>query len=133
MRNVIGENIKRVREEKGMTQKELAEKCNLAVITIRQYESGKREPKQRTLNKIAKALDVYILELTIDKQAHHISIWDILAKNKAEMKESEYALNKISGYIRLLNDDGKEKAIEQVELLTKIPEYKKDTENQDQE
>lgn len=28
---------------------------------------------------------------------------------------------------------GKEKAIEQVELLTKIPEYKKDPENQDQE
>ncbi|SCJ22088.1 Predicted transcriptional regulator [uncultured Eubacterium sp.] len=34
-----------------------------------------------------------------------------------------------------LNDTGKEKAIEQVELLTKIPEYKKDpgNDNQDQE
>ena len=34
-----------------------------------------------------------------------------------------------------LNDKGKEKAIEQVELLTKIPEYKKDpgNDNQDQE
>ena len=133
MKNVIGENIKRVREKKGMTQKELAEKCNLATITIRQYESGKREPKTRTLNKIAKALDVYILELTIDKHAHHMSILDIMAKDKAEREESQYALEKISRYIRLLNDDGKEKAIEQVELLTKIPEYKKDTENQDQE
>ncbi len=132
-KNVIGENIKRVREEKGMTQKELAEKCNLATITIRQYESGKREPKTRTLHKIAKALDVYILELTIDKHAHYVSILDIMAKDKAEMEESEYALKKISRYIRLLNDDGKEKAIEQVELLTKIPEYKKDPENQDQE
>ena len=56
-----------------------------------------------------------------------------MAKDKAEMEESEYALKKISRYIRLLNDDGKEKAIEQVELLTKIPEYKKDPENQDQE
>ena len=27
-----------------------------------------------------------------------------------------------------LNDEGKEKAIEQVELLTKIPEYRYDTE-----
>lgn len=133
MKNVIGENIKRVREKKGMTQKELAEKCNLATITIRQYESGKREPKTRTLNKIAKALDVYILELTIDKHAHHMSILDIMAKDKAEREESQYALEKISRYIRLLNDDGKEKAIEQVELLTKIPEYKKDPENQDQE
>mgnify|MGYP000327649319 FL=1 len=133
MKNVIGENIKRVREKKGMTQKELAEKCNLATITIRQYESGKREPKTRTLNKIAKALDVYILELTIDKHAHYMSILDIMAKDKAEREESQYALEKISRYIRLLNDDGKEKAIEQVELLTKIPEYKKDPENQDQE
>lgn len=133
MKNVIGENIKRVREKKGMTQKELAEKCNLATITIRQYESGKREPKTRTLNKIAKALDVYILELTIDKHTHYMSILDIMAKDKAEREESQYALEKISRYIRLLNDDGKEKAIEQVELLTKIPEYKKDPESQDQE
>ena len=62
-----------------------------------------------------------------------MSILDIMAKDKAEREESQYALEKISRYIRLLNDDGKEKAIEQVELLTKIPEYKKDPENQDQE
>ena len=111
MQNVIGENIKRVRGKKGMTQKELAEKCNLATITIRQYESGKREPKTETLYKIAKALDVYILELTIDKHAHHMPILNIMAKDKAEMEESEYAFKKLSRYIGLLNDDGKEKAI----------------------
>ena len=41
--------------------------------------------------------------------------------------------DKYLAYFNDLNDTGKEKAIEQVELLTKIPEYKKDPENQDQE
>ena len=34
----IGNNIKRIREEKGMTQKELADKCNIIYQTIGKYE-----------------------------------------------------------------------------------------------
>ena len=41
----IGENIKNIRMQKGLTQKQLAEKSGVAEITIRQYESDKREPK----------------------------------------------------------------------------------------
>ena len=67
MQNIIGENIKSIRKEKKITQKELAEKCNLATITIRQYENGKREPKYETLSKIANALNVSILDLTLSK------------------------------------------------------------------
>ena len=44
MKNVIGENIKRVREKKGMTQKELAEKCNLLLGNMKvEKESLKLE------------------------------------------------------------------------------------------
>ena len=41
----VGDHIKNARKSAGMTQKELAEKCGAAEITIRQYESNKREPR----------------------------------------------------------------------------------------
>lgn len=59
----IGKNIKCARKNSGMTQEQLAKKCNLATITIRQYESGKREPKMEQLSALASALDVHVLEL----------------------------------------------------------------------
>ena len=54
----IGSNIKRVREEKGMTQKELADKCNIIYQTIGKYERNLLNPKLETIRKIAKALGV---------------------------------------------------------------------------
>lgn len=65
----VGENIRKYRIEKGLTQKQLGEKCNIAEPTIRRYELNKLHPKIKTLAKIASALniDVYVLlENTID-------------------------------------------------------------------
>lgn len=59
----IGENIKKYREKKGLTQKELGAALGLAEITIRQYESNKREPKYEILFSIADALNVSIDDL----------------------------------------------------------------------
>lgn len=54
----INQKIKEKRKEKGITQKQLAERCGLATGTIQQYESGKRKPKIENLYKIAVALMV---------------------------------------------------------------------------
>lgn len=59
----IGNNIKRIREEKGMTQKELADKCNIIYQTIGKYERNLLNPKYETLEKIAKALGVSSFDL----------------------------------------------------------------------
>lgn len=59
----IGENIRRIRKEKGLTQKELGNLCNLADSAIRRYELGGANPKLETIEKIAKALDVKIADL----------------------------------------------------------------------
>lgn len=56
----IGEKIKELRKEKGLTQKKLGELCGMADTTIRQYELGIRNPKIKTLEKIATALDVNV-------------------------------------------------------------------------
>lgn len=59
----IGGNIKKYREKKGLTQKELGAALGLAEITIRQYENNKREPKYERLYVIADMLSVSVSDL----------------------------------------------------------------------
>ena len=54
----IGEKIKRYRKERGLTQKELGEKCGIADSAIRRYELNGARPKIETIQKIANALDI---------------------------------------------------------------------------
>lgn len=56
----IGQRIKAARKDIGLTQDQLAQKSGVATITIRQYETGKRQPRLEQLQKIADALDVSI-------------------------------------------------------------------------
>lgn len=69
----IAENIKYLRKQKQMTQKNLAEESGLAEITIRQYESGKYVPKMESVYKLRKALDCNIYEI-LDKPAELLEI-----------------------------------------------------------
>lgn len=63
--STIGENIKRIRKEKNLTQKQLGELCSPPMVdsAIRRYEMGKANPKIETLKKIATALNVKLADL----------------------------------------------------------------------
>ncbi|MHA3065613.1 helix-turn-helix domain-containing protein [Lacticaseibacillus saniviri] len=52
------------RKKKGLTLKELGAMVNLGSNTISRYETGKREPKLETWQKLADALDVSVPYLT---------------------------------------------------------------------
>ena len=59
-------NIKRLREEKGMTQEQLAEKANVNRSLLNQLETGKlKNTSINTLQKIADTLNCKITELFI--------------------------------------------------------------------
>nr|DAD92892.1 MAG TPA: helix-turn-helix XRE-family like protein [Siphoviridae sp. ctxzZ3] len=59
-------NIKRVREEKGMTQEQLAEKAYVNRSLLNQLETGKlKNTSINTLQKIADTLNCKITELFI--------------------------------------------------------------------
>lgn len=62
----VGENIRRIRKELGLTQKALGQLCNINESQIRRYELGlsNSNPKIETIRKIADALGVSIYELT---------------------------------------------------------------------
>lgn len=67
----IGEKIKLFRNEKGLTQDELASKCGLSKNGLWNYENNKRQPSIETLEKIAVALDKPLVDLIgMDKLLH---------------------------------------------------------------
>ncbi|MDE6706540.1 MAG: helix-turn-helix domain-containing protein [Oscillospiraceae bacterium] len=50
---MIGEKIKALRKQKGVTAKKVAEALNILPDTYRNYETGRREPNLETLSSIA--------------------------------------------------------------------------------
>ncbi len=61
MSNKIGENIRKLRQQKKMSQDRLSKEANLALNTIVKLETSKNpNPTLETLQKIAKALGVSI-------------------------------------------------------------------------
>ncbi len=59
----FGQNLRRVRGEKGLNQKELAAASNMTQPQISYLERGKHRPQEATVNKLAEALGVSPEEL----------------------------------------------------------------------
>lgn len=147
----IGENIKRIRLEKGLTQKQLGERLGkISQQQIGQWETGKANPKIETLQKIANGLGVSIKELlqdnTYSQKPIDLTIFDsqeeahkalcaaypeLEEQDKKEKEEIQQILEDLetekeeellSNY-RQLNDSGKSEALKRVGELTEIPRY----------
>lgn len=54
----IGNTIKKLRIEKGLTQKEMADKLEIPPTTYSNYENNHREPNKEILEKICQILKV---------------------------------------------------------------------------
>ncbi|MCK9569303.1 helix-turn-helix domain-containing protein [Candidatus Pacearchaeota archaeon] len=54
----IGENIKRLRIKKCLTQVALAEAAGISAVAVKKIEAGDREPKKTTRAKLAKVFGV---------------------------------------------------------------------------
>lgn len=87
----LGNRIRELRAEKGVTLKELGEKTGLAPNTISQYETGNREPKLKTWQKLADYFGVSVGYLQgieakaeptseLEHQKSHDAIWKGMAK-----------------------------------------------------
>ena len=83
---MLGEKIKQYRENKKMTQNEIAEILGVKPATVSKYETGTIEPNIETLKKLAEIFEVSIDELLNDKKDEldisKINILDILREQK---------------------------------------------------
>lgn len=59
----LGQEIRRLRKEQRLNQTELAEKADVALMTISRIERGEHDPHIRTLGRIAGALGVSAFDL----------------------------------------------------------------------
>ncbi len=108
---VTGELIKAARIKRGLTQKQLGDLCGMADSAIRRYESGKGNPTQKTIQRIAAALG--------------IDPYSLYSFDQATAALSERISDRDRVYIALgkLNDGGMKKAAELLGLLAEIPRF----------
>lgn len=144
----IGNRIKKLRIEKGFSQKEMATITGIPYSTYSNYENNNREPNLEQLKKIATALNIELTEFFIIDNNEE-KIVDVSKLNSSEQLEilKEYGLKKpmliknlmtgetyevgfkmqdiLVGHFNKLNSEGKKEAVKRVEELTEIPRYTK--------
>lgn len=116
----IGRNIMLYRKELGLTQKELAKRSGLAENTIRQYETGKRQPRYECMVVIAKALGCLPVNLEYNTKESFFTNEQSLPLETLDM----YNLGKLQFVFRQLTPGAQDKVIEYARDLAKVPDYR---------
>lgn len=75
---MLGEKIKTYRENKNMTQNEVADILGVKSATISKYESNTLEPNIESIKKLAEIFEISIDELLKDEEEFNISKYNIL-------------------------------------------------------
>lgn len=86
----IGDNIRKYRNKKGLTQIELATISLCSESSIRKYEKGIRIPGSAILNKIAAALDISINDLIGDNPQNQLDIAREQIDENSKRNDIEY-------------------------------------------
>lgn len=139
MQETLGERIRTVRKNKGLSQKALGELCGIAEANIRKYELGKQNPKYGTIMKIADALEIHYEYLIFgDKNPYkefalEDAVWTIKENWEEVVNESDYSKETQETVIQLLlkfsdlNQAGRAKVFERIDELLELPKYTKKT------
>ncbi|MDO4170189.1 MAG: helix-turn-helix transcriptional regulator [Lachnospiraceae bacterium] len=133
MSDMLARNIKWYRQQKRMTQQQLADAVGISLMSIRRYEmKGKsnREPKIDILDKIA-----FTLDTTSDILRGKVSNYEFkdaqtgkpqnleITEQWIEHKEKE----KLDNNFKKANIEGKKKIVDYASDIVENPKYRKDT------
>ncbi|MFW7526647.1 helix-turn-helix transcriptional regulator [Vibrio ostreicida] len=86
---MLNENIKRLREEKGVTQADMGKSVKASAKTVMNWESGKTEPKASELVLIARKLGVSVNEILGEENNPHKKIIEKISSTIEGFDESE--------------------------------------------
>jgi transcriptional regulator with XRE-family HTH domain len=98
----IGKKVRHLRKSRGMKQEFLAEKLNISINAISQYETGKRNIDLTTMKKLAEIFDVPI-DYFIDE---NIELDDTSIEDKDQKSDSQQSLNYTIALLKGLIDQG---------------------------
>lgn len=110
------ERLKRLREARGMTRKEVSDKLSLNLRTYISYENNERETNSEVLVKLSKLFGVTTDYLLGNTSLSDNEVFSLQEKN-------------IIKFYRNLNEDGKRMADTYVKDLTENPKYTNDKSN----
>jgi transcriptional regulator with XRE-family HTH domain len=96
----LGRKISELRKEKGLTQEELVDKCNISVRTIQRIEAGEVTPRSFTVKTILAALDYDLSKISDidDKNERKFFEWlrDVLLIDIAPDKPAKYLIRQLN-------------------------------------
>ncbi|WP_299884330.1 helix-turn-helix transcriptional regulator [uncultured Lacinutrix sp.] len=116
------ENIKRIRKEKGMSQKDVSEKADMLVPTYSRLERGGSTPGLSTIVKIATALDIPVVELF---QSSEIKDRSVAQKLEMVNDLSEYNKNVVNIMLDSMIEKDRVEKIQEVKMKSRLAELEK--------
>lgn len=87
--HIVGENIRKNREEKGLSQEALAQALNVTRQTVSSWETGRTEPDLDTLHQIAQVLETTVEELIYSRRLKEPTVIRQVVEKKEVRKSIE--------------------------------------------
>lgn len=116
------ENIKRIRKEKGLTQKDVANGCDMLVPTYSRLERGGANPSLNTIVRIAESLDVPVIELI---QTNQIKDRTIAQKLEMVNELSEYNRNVINIMLDSIIEKDRVEKLQEIKKNSRLDELER--------
>ena len=121
----VNEKIRLIRETKGLTQEQVAEKLGISPTAYGDFERGGNDPKLSKLKKIAEILEMPLsdlvdlsdkgtLNINFNKQGKHYNVY--LGSSNAELKE-QLLINELQKKELAMKDRENENLREIIALL----------------
>lgn len=99
IKEIVGDNLKYIREKRGLTQEKLGDLANVSSRTILNIENRTVFPKPTTIGQLSRALDISPAELFLTKEERNASGKGMegveLMIHKQEIERIRTAINRI--------------------------------------
>ncbi len=102
-KNIVGENLREIRISMELTQEEVALRSGLSQGYINQLESGKRMFTQKSLEQIAEALNMPIINFFKKEKERTVGVCEEVSEYKIEYKRKKKSPSK-KEILALLHD-----------------------------
>lgn len=126
----MANRLKYLREEKNMTQDQLAESSGVTRYIISEIENEKRKPSPRTISKLAEALGCDYIEILTDKERSKFNKIDLGQDQDLRERSLAQAISLTKKYCENKNFNEELKMKISGNLSYLIEEYESSTDNE---
>ena len=122
LHRIVVDNVKRIRKEKRISQRELEERTGIVQASLSRLENGKLDPSVSSLEKLASGLEVSPIELLTDPNAELVTLDDKL--KKIELL-SEYDQKLVDALLESLLEKARLVQMQDLKMKARLEELEK--------